>query len=66
MYGTTEIKFRRTLYSLFLSSLALHVSGAIYTHHQERTCSVQPAIGVCVWFWCVIPLEQVLVGTPLH
>jgi hypothetical protein len=31
-----------TLYSLFLSSLALHVSGAICTHHQEHNCSVQP------------------------
>jgi hypothetical protein len=33
---------RCTLYSLFLSSLALHVSGAICTHHQEHNCSVQP------------------------
>jgi hypothetical protein len=33
---------RCTLYSLFLSSLALHVSGAICTHHQVHNCSVQP------------------------
>jgi hypothetical protein len=32
---------RCTLYSLFLSSLALHVSGAICTHHQEN-CRIQP------------------------
>jgi hypothetical protein len=35
----------------FLTTLALHVSGAICTHHQEHNCSVQ----------CVISLEQVLV-----
>jgi hypothetical protein len=26
----------------FLTALALHVSGAICTHHQEHNCSVQP------------------------
>jgi hypothetical protein len=30
------------LYYLFLSSLALYVSGAICTHHQEHKCRVQP------------------------
>jgi hypothetical protein len=35
---------RCTLYSLFLSSLALHVSGAIRTHHQEHNCRVQPYV----------------------
>jgi hypothetical protein len=35
----------------FLTTLALHVSGASCTHHQEHNCSVQ----------CVIPLVQVLV-----
>jgi hypothetical protein len=33
---------RCALYSLFLSSLALHISGAICTHHQEHNCRVQP------------------------
>jgi hypothetical protein len=33
---------RCALYSLFLSSLALYVSGAICTHHQEHNCHVQP------------------------
>jgi hypothetical protein len=28
----------------FVLSLALHVSGAICTHHQEHNCSVQPYI----------------------
>jgi hypothetical protein len=32
---------RCTLYSLFLSSLPLHVSDAICTHHQKHNCSVQ-------------------------
>jgi hypothetical protein len=41
--------------SLFL---ALHVSGAICTHPQEHNCSVQPQM--CVWFWYVIIVEQVL------
>jgi hypothetical protein len=27
---------------LFLDNLAVHVSGAICTHHQEHNCSVQP------------------------
>jgi hypothetical protein len=31
-----------TLYSLSLSSLALHISGAICTHHQEHNFRVQP------------------------
>jgi hypothetical protein len=35
---------RCTLYSLFLSLLALYVSGAICTHHQEHNCSVQPKV----------------------
>jgi hypothetical protein len=30
------------LYSLFLDNLAVHVSGAICTHHQEHNSSVQP------------------------
>jgi hypothetical protein len=33
---------RCTLYTLLLSSLALHVSGAICNHHQEHNCRVQP------------------------
>jgi hypothetical protein len=33
---------RCTLYCLSLSSLALHVSGGICTHHQEHNCRVQP------------------------
>jgi hypothetical protein len=33
---------RCTLYSLFPSSLALRVSGAICTNHQHHNCSVQP------------------------
>jgi hypothetical protein len=39
---------RCTLYSLFLSSLALHVSGVICTHHQEHNCHVQPE---AVYLW---------------
>jgi hypothetical protein len=39
---------RSTLYSLFLSSLALHVSGAICTHHQEQNYRVQPLV---VYLW---------------
>jgi hypothetical protein len=31
-----------TLYSLFLSSLVLRVSGAIFTHHQDHNCRVEP------------------------
>jgi hypothetical protein len=41
----------------FLTTLALHVSSAIRTHHQEHNCSV--VIGFCIcgkqWFsnkWC--------------
>jgi hypothetical protein len=36
--GPTRCK----LYSLFLSSLALNVSGAFCTHHQEHNYRVQP------------------------
>jgi hypothetical protein len=32
----------------FLSSLALDVSGAICTHHQEHNCCVQPQV---VYLW---------------
>jgi hypothetical protein len=42
---------RYTLYSLFVSSLALHVSGAICTHHQEHNCRVQPCV-VYRWKTC--------------
>jgi hypothetical protein len=41
---------RCALYSLFLSSLALHVSDAICTHHKEHNCSVQPCHW-CVYLW---------------
>jgi hypothetical protein len=50
---------RSALYSLFLSSLALHVWGAICTHHQEHKLQ-RTAIGF-VWFWCGIVLVQELV-----
>jgi hypothetical protein len=30
------------LFISFLTTLAVHVSGAICTHHQEYNCSVQP------------------------
>jgi hypothetical protein len=46
MFNSGQIRY--TLYSLFLSSLALHVSGAICTHHQEHNCSVQTQV---VYLW---------------
>jgi hypothetical protein len=46
MFNSDQTKC--TLYSLFLSSLALHVSGAIWTHHPEHNCRVQPKV-VYVW-----------------
>jgi hypothetical protein len=48
----------------FFSSWALHVSGAIWTHHQEHNCSVQPYVvyGFGVLFHC----SRYWFGTPLH
>jgi hypothetical protein len=48
MYMFYSGQTRCTLYSLFLSSLALRVSGAICTHHQEHNCRVQPQV---VYLW---------------
>jgi hypothetical protein len=42
IYMFNSGRTRCTMYSLFISSLVLHVSGAICTHHQEQNCSVQP------------------------
>jgi hypothetical protein len=54
---------RCTLYSLFLSSLALHVSGAICPIISSTTAAYSHRL--CM-VWCVIPLEQYWFGTPLH
>jgi hypothetical protein len=50
---------RCTLYSLFLSSLAVHVSGDICTHHLRSTTAAYSHRLCMVWY--VIALEQVLV-----
>jgi hypothetical protein len=42
-YMFSSCPTRCTLYSLFLPSIALYVSRAICTHHQEHNCSVQIA-----------------------
>jgi hypothetical protein len=55
---------RCTLFSLFLSSLALHVSGAICTHHQEHNCRVQSQ--VVYGFGVLFHWSRYWFGTPLQ
>jgi hypothetical protein len=52
---------------LYFTIFALHVSGAIYTHHQERKLQ-STAVGTCDCYGEKLdnPLEQVLAGTPLY
>jgi hypothetical protein len=44
MYMFNSGLTRCTLYSLFLSLLALRVLGAICTHYQEHNCRVKPYV----------------------
>jgi hypothetical protein len=41
------------LFISFLTALALRVSGAICTHHQEHNCSVQPQVCMVLVCYCI-------------
>jgi hypothetical protein len=49
---------------LYYTTLALHVLGAICTHHQEHKLQ-SSAVGTCDCYGVLdSPLEQVVAGTP--
>jgi hypothetical protein len=47
----------------FVYSIVICTRFGCYLHPSSGAQLQRTAIGVCVWFWCVIALEQVLVGT---
>jgi hypothetical protein len=53
---------RCTLYSLFFTVSS--TCFGCYLHPSSGAQLQHTAIG-CVWFWCVVPLEQVLVWDTL-
>jgi hypothetical protein len=51
---------RYTLYVFFISFVVSSTCFGCYLHPSSGVQLPRAALG-CVWFWCVIPLEQVLI-----